>query len=155
MGDPTYGAIEGPVIGGFGTVYAALIGAIYLDELVYVGIPFYFILILYMWFKNREGRHRAAIRQGAKAFMAAKGAAGAAAPPTAPSGEGAGTPPADAASPPAKANAPSAGEAACPSCGAVVYPNEAKCWKCGASLGTVSAPLKSGADGTPPPPPEP
>ncbi len=147
VGDPTYDGIEGPIIGGFGTVYGALIGAIYLDELVYVGIPFYFILILYMWFKNREARTRSAIRAGAKAVIASKAAAGSAdpIPPSPPTG---GSPPAGSSPGPAAApKTPAPGEATCPSCGAVVYPNEAKCWKCGVSLSGGPA-----SSGTPLPP---
>ncbi|HEY6237913.1 MAG TPA: hypothetical protein VIZ68_01850, partial [Thermoplasmata archaeon] len=37
-------------------------------------------------------------------------------------------------------------EKACPNCGAVVYPSEANCWKCGVALGSTgsaAAPLKS------------
>jgi len=134
-GDPTYDAVEGPIIGGFGTVYGALIGAIYLDAFIYVGIPFYFLLILYMWFKSREARRKQALKRAAKELAATK--AGGAAPTTATVG---------ADTTPSGPPAPGPGEAACPSCGAVVYPNETKCWKCGTALSGAGsgAPLPQG-----------
>jgi len=139
-GDPTYDAMEGPIIGGFATVYGALIGPIYLDEFIYVGIPFFFILLLYMWFKSREARRKQAIKRAAREMAAASGgtaaqpAGGAAAP--GPGGPAGGAAPAG------------PGEATCPSCGAVVYPNETKCWKCGAGLSPLKeggSPLSSGS----------
>jgi len=136
VGDPTYNGLEGPIIGGFGTVYGAIIGTIYLDAVIYLGVPFYFVLILYMWYKRREARRRQAMRQAARAMA---GASAGAAPGTPPPGPG--TPPAAAPSGPpgpgagttGSARAP--GELACPSCGAVVYAGESKCWKCGSALG--------------------
>ncbi len=137
VGDPTYNGIEGPIVGGFATVYGALILAIYLDELVYIGIPFYFILLLYVWYKNRQRRHREAVKRGAQALQARQaGTAGDGGAPALPSG---GAPPAGSA-PPSATAAVASSEATCPSCGAVVYPNEAKCWKCGAALPATSGP---------------
>jgi len=69
-GDPVYNGLEGPIVGGFPTAYGALIGTIYEIELVYLGIPFYFVLVLYMWFKKREARRKDAIRRAAKAIVA-------------------------------------------------------------------------------------
>jgi YVTN family beta-propeller protein len=126
---------EGPVVGSYAVTYGEVLPEIYVTDLVYLGIPFYFLLILYMWFKNREARHRDAIRRAAKAMSAsAKGPQSGTAPP------GSAAP---GSAPPTTPSAASS-ERACPSCGAVVYPNEAKCWKCGASLGGGSdSPLPS------------
>lgn len=134
-GDPNYNGVEGPIVGGFGTVYQALIEDIYLYEFVYVGIPFFFVLLLYVWYKGREARRKQAGRAAVKA-LSGGGAAGTAAGTGPPSGGG--TP------------GPAPGEAACPSCGAVVYPNEPKCWKCGTTLPGpgAGAPLST----SPPPP---
>ena len=118
---------EGPVVGSYGVTYGEILPEIYLTDLVYLGIPFYFVLILYMWFKSREARHKDAIRRAAKAMSASsKEAQGrtAAAGPAAPGSVI-----------PTTASTASS-ERACPSCGAVVYPNEVKCWKCGATLGS-------------------
>lgn len=142
VGDPTYDGIEGPIIGGFATVYGALIGAIYVDEFVYLGLPFYFVLLLYMWYKSRERRRRQAIRRAARAVEAAK--SGGTTPPASesPSPPASGGPAAAGA---AGGAAQGPGELACPACGAVVYAGEAKCWKCGADLGGPKpAPLPSG-----------
>jgi len=137
-GDPTYNGIEGPIVGGFSTAYAALIVTIFELDLVYLGIPFYFVLLLYLWFKSREARHKQLLRQAAQSSLAAARPAGAPSSPKPSVGA-----PAPAGSAPAP-GAPSS-ELACPNCAAVVYPNEAKCWKCGAVLpGGGSTPLQSG-----------
>lgn len=122
MGDPTWNGIEGPVIGGFWTVYGALIADIYFSAFLYLGLPFYFLLLLYLFLKNRE-RRRLDYQARAAGSIPPAGTA----PPEAPSG-----PPGEAA--PTSAARPLASEATCPSCQAVVYPNETKCWKCGADL---------------------
>ena len=53
VGDPTYNGIEGPVIGGFETIYGELILSVYFQDFVFLGAPFYFVLLIYMLFKNR------------------------------------------------------------------------------------------------------
>ena len=138
VGDPTYDGLEGPILGGFSVVYGALILPMYELDLIYLGIPFFFVLLLYAWFKGREARRKELVRRAlaAKAASSAPGGSGTAgaAPPAAPGG------------PPGGSSGPVSSELACPNCGAVVYPNEAKCWKCGGALGgppASSAPLPS------------
>ena len=121
-GDPTYNGLEGPIVGGFGVVYAALIGTLYEVALVYLGIPFFFVLLLYMWYKGREARRKDDAARVAR--LQASSASGSSGPPGAP------PPPPG----PGGSAAPVASEVACPSCSAVVYPGETKCWKCGATL---------------------
>ena len=135
VGDATYDGLEGPIVGGFGVVYAAVIGTIYEIELVYLGIPFYFVLLLYMWFKGREARRKDAIRRSALARAVPGGDS------PKPGGAGSGGAPGTA---PVAGTNPS--ELSCPSCGAVVYPKETKCWKCGGTLGASSpgTPLAQG-----------
>ena len=131
VGDPTYNALEGPVVGDFTTTYGELLPTVYFDDFLYLGAPFYIALILYMLFKNRERRRK----------EAAQRAAG----PVPPTG---GTPEEGTALPSAlRRSAPSGGapppvvqERTCPNCNAVVYENETTCWKCGQSLNGVSAP---------------
>jgi hypothetical protein len=127
-GDPTYNGLEGPIVGGFGVVYAALIGTLYEVALVYLGIPFFFVLLLYMWYKGREARRKDDAARIARVRSSATGDT--AGPP------GSAPPPASGAAP----AAPVAGEVACPRCSAVVYPGETKCWKCGATLSAPSNP---------------
>ena len=130
-GDPGYDGLEGPIVGGFATAYGALIGTVYEIELIYLGVVFYFVLLLYAWFKSREAKRKQAIKRAAQSMLAAR------APGPAESAGGAAAPGRPEAS-------PVPGEAKCPQCGAVVYPNEPKCWKCGASLPAAPAsPLPS------------
>ncbi len=130
VGDATYNGIEGPVVGNFGTVFVSLLPTLYLDVLLFLGIPFYVVLLLYMVFKSRERRKQDAARR----------AAGPPPDDTAPSipssgGTGGGG---SSVKLSAASGAPVATEGACPSCGAVVYANETTCWKCGAKIGSTS-----------------
>jgi hypothetical protein len=147
VGDLSYNGIEGPVVGGYLTAYIALIGTIYEIDLLYLGLPFYFILILYMMFKGREARRRQAIRNAIR-LDAARGMP--------PGGAGAGGPvtPGGPSTSPAPAATPASSEIACANCGAVVYPNESKCWKCGSALG-ASAPTDRPLASTPSEPEKP
>ena len=52
VGDLTYNGIEGPVIGGFGTIYGDLLGSVYFQDILFLAAPFYFVLLIYMLFKN-------------------------------------------------------------------------------------------------------
>ncbi len=144
VGDPTYDGLEGPIVGGFGTAYAALIGTIYGLDLIYLGIPFYFLLLLYVWFKSREARRKAAVKRAAQTLVGGSGSPSTGSAPTSGSDTGGGSPAGSAPSGGRAATAPT--ERTCPGCGAVVYPNEATCWKCGVSLtgGPAGPPLASG-----------
>jgi hypothetical protein len=138
VGDATYDGLEGPVVGTFTTVFISLLPTLYLDVLLFLGLPFYVVLLLYMVFKSRERRKQDAARR----------AAGPTPPDDAgglPSSSGA-LPPSGAAPAAAAPAAPVSTEGACPNCGAVVYANETTCWKCGASIKsppTGGAPLAS------------
>ena len=140
VGDPSYNAIEGPVVGDFGTTYFALLPTLYLDTFLFLGAPFYIVLLLYLFFKMRERRRKEAARRSADALPPAGAPSRdpARGPRPPPSGGKTTEGSADAAPPTAK-------ESTCPNCSAVVYENETTCWKCGASLGS-SAPLPSGTD---------
>lgn len=141
VGDPTYDGIEGPILGGFGVVYGALLFPMYEVDLIYLGIPFYFVLVLYMWFKSRERRRREAKRRAAAASSGAATTPAGGTPLAAGSPGGAAPAPGGATGPPAETGgSASPTELSCPSCGAVIYPNEAKCWKCGAALDKGSTP---------------
>jgi hypothetical protein len=130
-GEAGYNGIEGPIVGGFVTAYGALIGTIYEIELIYLGVVFYFVLLLYAWFKSREAKRKQLIKRAAQSMVASQS-------PAAGATSGAG--------PSRTASTPGPGELKCPACGAVVYPSEAKCWKCGGPLGAPSTPLPSGPD---------
>jgi len=134
VGDATYNGIEGPVVGDFGTTYFELLGTIYIDDALFLGAPFFVILLIYALFKNRERRRNEARQRSAGPV-----------PPT--GGPSEGTEPL---SPPATRPAttgsgtPASPEKTCPNCNAVVYVNETRCWKCGADLtGGSGAPLPS------------
>jgi len=122
VGDPTYNALEGPVIGTFGDIFVSFLGDLYFYSAILLGLPYYFVLLLWMYLKQRERRRKEARQRSAGPI-----------PPTS-SGTGPGPPPAPLTGAADKDAGPPPGEAACPNCGAVVYPAEAKCWKCGAAL---------------------
>lgn len=128
VGDPTWNGIEGPVIGGFTTVYAALIADIYFTGFLYLGLPYYLLLLLYMLLKNRERRRKEAMLRAGQAPRGPSPDLGPQ-PLSSDVREAAGSPDARSAS--------ASGERTCPSCSAVVYPSEGKCWKCGADLSTA------------------
>ena len=127
VGDSTYNGLEGPVVGDFGTTYSAILPTIYFDDFLFLGGPFYFILLLYVLFKVREQRRRDAAARAAEPIP----------PAGAPAEPGTSLPSAPARRPPSgAAPLPSAKEKTCPNCNAVVYENETTCWKCGAALGS-------------------
>ena len=129
-GDPVYNGLEGPVVGDFGATYAELLPTIYLDDLLYLGLPFFLVLLLYMLFKNRERRRKDAARRAAGPLPPGGGApeGTTALPSTLSKGRpDSGTAP------------PAVPERTCPNCNAVVYENEASCWKCGTSLGDAGS----------------
>jgi hypothetical protein len=128
-----YGAVQGPVSGTFADTFGLVLIPISLAMLLYPGSVFFFALLVYTFFKSREARKR---REAAAATMAPPGSGPGPAPlpvgtPSDPTGAGGAT-------------APPPPERACPNCGAVVYPNETQCWKCGVALtGAPATPLKS------------
>ena len=137
VGDPTYNGIEGPVVGTFADIYSELILTVYFQDFLFLGAPFYFILLLYMLFKNRERRRREA-QQRAPGPVPPDGG-------VSPPSDG---PAKDSPLPSAKKGAGgtdagvttrSAQEFNCPKCNAVVYQGETTCWKCGSSLPQTSS----------------
>ena len=141
VGDPQYNGIEGPVVGGFGAIYLELLPTIYFQDLLFLGAPFFAILLVYMLFKNRERRRRDA-QQRAPGPVPPAGGAGTGPPaggsePVEAEGKGAPLPSSGGSGggPRAGAATPSSvKELNCPKCNAVVYQGEATCWKCGATL---------------------
>ncbi|MCW6166888.1 MAG: hypothetical protein LVQ64_00340 [Thermoplasmatales archaeon] len=128
VGDPTYNGIAGPVVAnGWGGVYGLIVGAIYSDYLI-VGIVFFIGLLIYAVFKQRRMRRE----QAASRAAPSSGTAGAESPPA---GTGASSAPLASGS---TARPAATQELACPNCGAVVYPKETFCWKCGTSLSAPS-----------------
>lgn len=137
-GTASQSSVLGPVTGFYWDIYDLILSDIYLTVLIYLGAPFFIVLLIYVFLKSR--RDRRADEQ--KRAMAAD--APVLPPPSSP-GAGTGTTPAAAPLRPLK-------EVACPNCGAVVYPGERVCWKCGAAIpttlsGGTSAPLPSAPKG--------
>lgn len=126
VGDATYNGLEGPVVGTFATTYEQLILSIYLNVFVYLGLPFFIVLLVYMYIQRRRSVRRSAMARS---------------PGPVPSESGGGDGPPPPSGPPLvvkpvtkDASAPRRPEMPCPNCGAVVYPNETTCWKCGAKI---------------------
>jgi len=136
VGDPTYNGIEGPVVGGWWDTYGQIVPTLYLNDLLLLGLPFYIVLVLYMYFKRREKTRKETQRRAAGPTPPDSGAAGTA-PTTAPGG------------PPPPSASPAAQEHNCPNCGAVLYAGETSCWKCGAAVGAPASgtPLPSNPKG--------
>jgi hypothetical protein len=121
--------VQGPVTGDFFSTFTLAITSVYFYLFFYVGIPFYVLLLIYTYLKSRERRKKAA---AALVATPEETETPARVPGSnKPSAAGAG---------------PAPSERSCPNCAAVVYPNEATCWKCGTSLtgSPGSAPLPSG-----------
>lgn len=136
VGDPTYNGIEGPVVGSFATTYEALLLTLYIEDLLFLGLPFYLVLLVYMILKRRERT------KADDAKRAAAPPSDSSAGPTLPSAKSGSATGSSSASAP-----PTPKEGACPSCGAVVYAGEKTCWKCGATLGAApSATLLSSSN---------
>ena len=125
VGDVNFNALQGPVVGDYATTYGELLPTYYLYSFLYLGIPFYLVLLLYMLYKNRERRRKEAAQRAAGPVPPGGG------PPeetgALPSGTRQGTP---SRGPPP----PTLRERTCPNCNAVIYENEKTCWKCGQSL---------------------
>jgi hypothetical protein len=131
--DNAYGAVQGPVTGTWLSTYVLVLPQTVLSVLFYPGLVFYAALLVYLYLKNREARRKAArAGAGSGTIPPTTGAQPSAGPPGA--GTAIGVP-----------SGPRRPEAACPKCGAVVYPKETQCWKCGAPIvGGGSTPLASG-----------
>lgn len=132
-GDLQASWIQGPVVGSYGAVYGALVGDIYILIFLYLGLPFYALLLLYMLLKNRERRRKEALKRALASAPADPARPGSSADKS----ESANPVPGQ---PLGSGSSSSPGERVCPSCGAVVYPSEAKCWKCGAALSDTGSP---------------
>lgn len=127
VGDPTYNGIEGPVIGGFAVIYGDLLPDIYFQDFLFLGAPFYCVLLVYMLFKARERRRKEAVQRAPGPVPPAGGGGPATSETTeAPLPSSQGGPPGGA--------KPATAELNCPKCNAVVYAGEQSCWKCGAPL---------------------
>jgi hypothetical protein len=144
QGDPVYNGLEGPVTGSFLTTYGQLVLTVYLNDFIYLGIPYFVVLLIYSYITRRKAARADMMRRAADR------------PPSdAPGSRGDG-PPGPAAPSDAQGRRPSAAprrtEMSCPNCGAVVYENETTCWKCGTAIPLTPgpAPLPSGAGGPPP-----
>jgi hypothetical protein len=117
-----YGAVQGPVSGDYYSTVGLVIPNLYVVMFLYPGSVFFIALLVYVIFKRREARRGAAGRPPSPADSAG--------PPSAP-----GAPEASAAETSTGAN-----ERRCPNCQAIVYPNEASCWKCGKPLASTAGP---------------
>ncbi len=137
VGDPTYNAIQGPVVGDFASFIVELLPTLYVYSFLYLGAPFFFVLLLYMVFKSRQQRHKDQRQRAAGPI-----------PPTTPPPPGPGSAAGPPSGTPTAAGPMAAGQPAderpCPNCAALVYPGEPKCWKCGANLSEASQPLRTG-----------
>ena len=134
VGDASfYNGLLGPIAGDWTTVFGALIGTFYIAVALYVGVPFYIALLVYVIYRMRREKRQLAAARARASSAAPEGGAGTRPRPTRrpPTGGTAPLPSSPAAGP----AAPPATEQACPNCGAVVYPQETFCWKCGAALG--------------------
>lgn len=119
-----YITVEGPVTGGYLSIYTLILPAIYFTVFVYPGLVFFLGALVYLFLKMRQRR-----RAGGAAMVPGS------ATPSAPASTGA-----------PSSGAPSRPELACPNCGAVVYAGETRCWKCGAPLTGGSPPSPPAAD---------
>ena len=138
IGDPTYNGIEGPVIGTFTDTYGELLSSVYFQDALFLGAPFYVVLLVYMLLKNRERRRKEAEKRAPGPIAPATGSG-----PTPPSAPGSPPLPSGKTGPPSGGSSAAAGggtasaanqELNCPKCNAVVYAGESTCWKCGAKL---------------------
>jgi len=134
VGDPTYNGIEGPVVGSFSVIYLDLLPTIYFQAILFLGAPFYVILLVYMLLKNRERRRKEEQLRAPGPVPPSGG------PVPGPSPSAGGTPLPSSQGPPSGPSgaiggaAPAPEELNCPKCNAVVYPGEVTCWKCGTAL---------------------
>lgn len=141
-GDPVYNGIEGPVTGDFGSTYTLLVLTVYLNDLIYLGIPYFVVLLVYTYITRRKASRADMLKR-------------AAGPTPADSDGGVGPAPRSTDSPSTSAKRPTAAprrpEVNCPNCGAVVYANETTCWKCGTVITNppANAPLPSDSGSTP------
>jgi hypothetical protein len=132
--DNPYGAVQGPVSGTWLSTYDLLLPNTVLSVVFYPGTVFFLALLVYVFLKNREAKRKASRAAASETPI----------PPT--SGAPPAPPPANASPTSGSMDAARRPEAACPKCGAVVYPKETQCWKCGTPLAPSPAPpLSSGS----------
>jgi len=136
-GDPVYNGIEGPVTGDFGSTYSLLILTVYLNDLIYLGIPYFVVLLVYSYITRRKASRADMMKRAAGPTPTDSGGASGAIPPPTDSPETVAKRPSP---------APRRPEMNCPNCAAVVYANETTCWKCGTAITNppANAPLPSG-----------
>ncbi len=111
----------------------------YFQDILFLAAPFFFVLLIYMLFKNRERRKLDAQQRAPTLVPQEEGAAGSAHDATVkgsplPSAQ---KPPGPSTGPPGSSATPP--ELNCPKCNAVVYAGEETCWKCGAALPSAVA----------------
>ncbi len=123
-----YTTAEGPVTGGYLSIYTLILPAIYFTVFIYPGLVFFLGVLVYLFLKMRQRR-----RAGGAPSVPAPMAPSAVTPPAGPGAPG-----------PAGPTAPAKPELACPNCGAVVYAGETRCWKCGTPLTAGPAPAAAG-----------
>jgi hypothetical protein len=122
-----FNSVEGPVVGSFLTTLGEVLPGVYISVFLYLGVPFYFVLLIYLFLKNRQRRRQEA--EGRAHEPPSNTSPSSGAPSSSALGDSGSRP----------------GERPCPNCGAVVYDGEAACWKCGTALKTgAPAPLPSG-----------
>jgi hypothetical protein len=137
VGDPVYNGLEGPVVGTYWTTYELLVLTVYLNDFVYLGIPFFVVLLVYTYIKRRQIQKGDSYRRAPGPTPTDAPGGAAAALPAAGSGLGAKRPASS------EGSGPRRPELSCPNCNAVVYANETTCWKCGAQLSKASGPSTS------------
>ncbi|MCI4367085.1 MAG: zinc ribbon domain-containing protein [Thermoplasmata archaeon] len=110
-------SIQGPITGTYTDTYTLVLPTFYEVVFLYTGSVFFGALVIYLFIKSRQNRRNPPPMPGPSIPGGTGG----------PSGAGGSTP-----------AAPRI-ERSCPKCGAVVYPEESACWKCGAPLGGTGA----------------
>ncbi|HTT26209.1 MAG TPA: hypothetical protein VMH90_04515 [Thermoplasmata archaeon] len=124
IGGSEFFSIQGPISGSFGDTYLLVLPTFYEVVFLYTGSVYFGALVIYLYIKSRQNRRNPPPMPG----------------PSVPGGTGApGAPP---------GTTPRI-ERSCPKCGAVVYPEESACWKCGAPLTATATPLPPAAPPAP------
>jgi hypothetical protein len=119
-----YTTAEGPVTGDYLSIFTLILPAIYFTVFIYPGLVFFLGVLVYLFLKSRQRR-----RAGGAPSVPAPTVPSTSTGPSGPQAPGPVTP-----------AGPAKQELACPKCGAVVYPGESRCWKCGTPLTSTPAP---------------